>query len=316
MKGKRKRYVLLILAFLFLNGCALLGQKQREAVGAFGQATSGTNASPGPVIRELSRLQMGHLTNAAQVASTPDQVATLLTSAADQRTKLLQAAAKVDANVARLQDYSTALTLLVSSDFSEALAPAADAFGNNIGQLTAALQNRANEESSGSAIAEEVENLVIKLGEIYIRYRQLQYLKTATSEAKPAVDSLIQQITESLDGLVVSIDQLKKDLVIDLKALAAENIPSGSRGVFPRAFLEGTANQLYEADLLRQAATDAKAAAEGYKKAHDEMVESVKKGSDFSLSALSDYVEAISSFRESLKAIQAPAVEESGQQAS
>lgn len=202
--NKSIQALILIILFLYAQGCAVLTPSQVDAVGDFAKAADTYSQLPGSVINTHADTMLAE--NIYATASLKDftPAPEKISKAVDNYLELQKVAANADAALNVIGTYVKLLKSLTANDFNEKLQEEAAALGPEIDGAVKQYNELTGEniDSFGSAVA----TIVRAGGGIIIRYKQAKALKKAVYGAELGIDKMSKSVVDLMNSYICVVD--------------------------------------------------------------------------------------------------------------
>jgi hypothetical protein len=276
--------VLLSLTTVFvISACAVLTEKQINAVNQFGKATENFGPVPSNAIKAWAELQI--TASAAEVSSMQNEEAMWnhIETSFNTYQKIVDRSERALKSFEILNLYSKLLLQLTSENYTDALNAKSKDLGEALDSSIDYYNTRFG--SSISSFGGNAAGVLRATVGLYIRAKQTEVLRKAVEDADPAIDELTRSIVATLEAVEFGIEKEVDTLEQEIKALL-RYAPVIKTQEFERKIIPDLASYLQAFELIQrgrsasQIASSAKVAALQYKQTHHQLFENTRNKTD------------------------------------
>ena len=277
------RLLVSVITVFIISGCAVLTEKQINAVNQFAKATENYGPVPSNAIKTWAQLQIA--ASAAEVSSMQNEQAMWnhIETSFNTYQKIMDRSERAIKSFEILDQYSKLLLQLTSDNYIDALNAKSKDIGESLDSSIDYYNSRFG--TSISSFGGDAAGILRAGFGLYIRAKQTEVLRKVVQDADPAIDELTRAITTTLEavelGIEKEVDTLEREIKTMLKYAPIIKTEQSDRKIIPDLASYIQAFELIQkARSASQIVTSAKTSALQYRKTHHQLLENTRNKTD------------------------------------
>jgi hypothetical protein len=277
------RLVSFVLAALVLSGCAVLTEKQINAVNQFAKATEYYGPVPSNAIKTWAELQLA--ASAAEVSSMQNEQVMWnhIETSFDTYQKILDRSERAIRSFEIFDSYSKLLLQLTSDNYVDALNAETQNLGKSLDSSISYYNSRFG--ASLSCFGGDAAGILRAGLGLYLRVKQAEVLRKIVEDADPVIGELVKAVVETLEAVELGVeketDTLEREIRTMLKFAPVIKSEPSDRKIIPDLASYLQAFQLIQRGRsASQLVSSAKSAAVQYGKTHHDLLENTRNKTD------------------------------------